>query len=130
MNRVIELRVTEAEERLLQHRADEELASASDWARRTLVSLAAGAARIVVEPTYPDKTGISQMTEAAKKLAAEVESLHAKIDDAVKRRIYGAAAEISGVPVATLKNLFIARCSNSYCRCRAIRNIAASNDGL
>jgi hypothetical protein len=38
----------------LQRRADEELASASDWARRTLVSLAAGAARIVVEPTYPD----------------------------------------------------------------------------
>jgi hypothetical protein len=54
MNRVIELRVTEAEERLLQRRADEELASASDWGRRTLVSLAAGVARLVVEPTHPD----------------------------------------------------------------------------
>jgi hypothetical protein len=53
-DQVIELRVTGAEARLLQRRADEELASASDWARRTLVSLAAGAARIVVEPTYPD----------------------------------------------------------------------------
>jgi hypothetical protein len=53
-NRVIELRVTEAEERLLQRRADEELASPADWGRRTLVSLAAGAARIVVEPTHSD----------------------------------------------------------------------------
>jgi hypothetical protein len=51
---VIELRVTEAEKRLLQRRADEELASASDWGRRTLVSLAAGIAHIVVEPTHPD----------------------------------------------------------------------------
>ena len=53
-NRVIELRVTEAEERLLQRRADEELASAADWGRRTLVSLAAGVARLVVEPAHSD----------------------------------------------------------------------------
>jgi hypothetical protein len=53
-NRVIELRVTEAEERLLQRRADQELASAADWGRRTLVSLAAGIAHIVVEPTHPN----------------------------------------------------------------------------
>jgi hypothetical protein len=70
------------------------------------------------------------MMEAAKKLEAEVKDLHAKIDDAVKQRIYEAAAEISGVPVGTLKNMFIARCGNSYCRCRAIRNIAAGDDGL
>jgi hypothetical protein len=54
MNRVIELRVTEAEERLLQRRADQELASAADWGRRTLISLAAGVARIVIEPTHPN----------------------------------------------------------------------------
>jgi hypothetical protein len=52
--RVIELRVTEAEERLLQRRADEELATTAEWGRRTLVALAAGVARIVVEPTHPD----------------------------------------------------------------------------
>jgi hypothetical protein len=53
-NHVIELRVTEAEKRLLQRRADEELASASEWGRRTLVALAAGVAHLVVEPTHPD----------------------------------------------------------------------------
>jgi hypothetical protein len=54
MTKVIELRVTEAEERLLQRRADQELASPAEWGRRTLISLAAGIARIVVEPTHPD----------------------------------------------------------------------------
>jgi hypothetical protein len=54
MTKVIELRVTEAEERLLQCRADEELASASEWGKRTLVSLAAGIAHLVVDPAHPN----------------------------------------------------------------------------
>jgi hypothetical protein len=54
MTHVIELRVTEAEERLLQRRADQELATASDWGRRTLISLAAGIAHLVVDPTHPN----------------------------------------------------------------------------
>jgi hypothetical protein len=70
------------------------------------------------------------MMEAAKKLEAEIKSLHAKIDDVVKEHIYAAAAEISGVPVGVLKNMLIARCNSGYCRCRAIRNIAAGDDGL
>jgi len=70
------------------------------------------------------------MMETAKKLEAQVKDLHVKIDNAVKQRIYEAAAEISGVPVGAIKNLFIARCSSGYCRCRAIRNIVTGEDGL
>jgi hypothetical protein len=52
-DRVIRLRVTEAEAELLQRRANEELAPVAEWGRRTLVSLAAGAAHLVLEPAYP-----------------------------------------------------------------------------
>ena len=65
---------------------------------------------------------------AIKTLQAEVERLHTKIDDAVKQRIYAAAAEISGVPVQVLKDLLIARSTGNYCRCRALKNIAEGND--
>jgi hypothetical protein len=68
--------------------------------------------------------------EAAKKLEAEVASLHAKIDDLVKERIYAIAAQISGAPVGSVKNMFVARCNSAYCRCRAIRNIASADDGI
>jgi hypothetical protein len=50
--RVIELRVTEAEERLLQRRADMELATAAEWGKRILVSLAAGVAHVVVDSAH------------------------------------------------------------------------------
>ena len=67
--------------------------------------------------------------EAAKKLETEVANLHAKIDDIVKERIYAVAAQISGVPVESVKNMLVARCSSAYCRCRAVRNIASGDDG-
>ena len=54
MTKAISLRVTEAEERLLQRRADMELATAAEWGKRTLVSIAAGVAHVVVDPTHPD----------------------------------------------------------------------------
>jgi hypothetical protein len=54
MTKTIALRVTEAEARLLQRRADEELATAAEWGKRTLISIAAGVARVVVDPTHPD----------------------------------------------------------------------------
>jgi len=50
----IKLQVTEAEARLLQRRADEELATAGEWGKRTLISIAAGIAHVVVDPTHPD----------------------------------------------------------------------------
>jgi hypothetical protein len=53
-DRVIELRVTEVEAKLLQRRANEELSPVSDWGRRTLVSLAVGVAHLVVDPTHPN----------------------------------------------------------------------------
>jgi len=49
--------------------------------------------------------------------------------DIVKERIYAVAAQISGVPVESVKNMFVARCSSAYCRCRAVRNIASGDDG-
>ena len=54
MTKTIPLRVTEAEERLLQRRADMELATAAEWGKKTLVSIAAGVAHVVVDPTHPD----------------------------------------------------------------------------
>jgi hypothetical protein len=68
--------------------------------------------------------------ETAKELEAQTKNLHARIDDAVKERLYAAAAEISGVPLGTLKSMFIEHCRSGYCRCRAIRNIVAGEDGL
>jgi hypothetical protein len=68
--------------------------------------------------------------EAAQGLRTEIDNLHTRIDDAVRERIYAAAAEISGVPTGVLKDMLISRCSSGYCRCRAIRNIAAGEDGL
>jgi hypothetical protein len=68
--------------------------------------------------------------EAAQKLSAEIEGLYARIDDAVRDRIYAAAAEISGVPTGVLQHSLMVRCSSGYCRCRAIRNIVAGEDGL
>jgi hypothetical protein len=67
---------------------------------------------------------------AAEKLKAEIERLHAAADDVIKARIYSIAAQISNVPSNVLKNIFVAQCGSGYCRCRAIRNIAAGNDGL
>ena len=67
---------------------------------------------------------------AAEKLKAEIDKLHATADDVIKARIYEVAAQISGVPASTLKNIFVAQCGSGYCRCRAIRNIVAKNDGL
>jgi hypothetical protein len=67
---------------------------------------------------------------AAIKLKAEIEKLHAAADDTIKQRIYAAAAEISNVPTATLKNILVAECGSAFCRCRAIRRIAAGDDGL
>jgi len=52
--RVIRLRVTEAEAELLQQRADMELDSIAEWGKRTLVKLAAGATRVVVDHAHPD----------------------------------------------------------------------------
>jgi hypothetical protein len=54
MTKIIELRVSEVEEKLLQHRADQELADIADWGRRTLVSLAVGVAHLVVDPQHPN----------------------------------------------------------------------------
>jgi hypothetical protein len=68
--------------------------------------------------------------EAVEKLRAEIDNLHTAMDDAIKARIYAAAAEISNVPARVLKDILIARCSSAYCRCRAIRKIAAGDDGL
>jgi hypothetical protein len=68
--------------------------------------------------------------EAAKELEAEIKDLHFKIDNVIKERIYAVAAKVSGAPVGPLKDIFIAQCSSGYCRCRAIRNIAAGADGL
>ena len=67
---------------------------------------------------------------AAEKLKADIETLHAAADEIIKNRIYSVAADISGVPASTIKNIFVAQCGSGYCRCRAIRNIAAGNDGL
>jgi hypothetical protein len=74
----------------------------------------------------------AEIKGAAKKLEAEAKDLHARIDDIIKQRIYEVAAQISNVPTRVVQNMFIAsgRCNNSYCRCRAIRNIAAGEDGL
>jgi hypothetical protein len=74
-----------------------------------------------MKPTYK---------EAVEKLKTAIDSLHAAIDDAVKARLYAAAAEISNVPVGVLKDMLVKRCHSGYCRCRAIRNIAAGEDGL
>jgi hypothetical protein len=52
--KTIELRVTAAEKRLLQKRADQELNSVEDWGKGTLVAIAAGTAHVVVDPTHPD----------------------------------------------------------------------------
>jgi hypothetical protein len=67
---------------------------------------------------------------AVEKLKAEIADLHTRIDEAVKARIYAAASEISNVPVGVIKDMFVKRCPSGYCRCRAIRNIAAGDDGL
>jgi phage shock protein A len=50
----IVLRVTEAEERLLQRRANMELATAAEWGKRTLIAIAAGVAHVVVDQTHLD----------------------------------------------------------------------------
>jgi len=68
--------------------------------------------------------------EAARELEAEIKNLHAAIDNIVKERIYSVAAEVSGAPVEPLKNMFISKCAHGYCRCRAIQNIVAEDDGL
>lgn len=59
----------------------------------------------------------------AKALSAQVEGLHGRIDDAIRACIYERAAEISGVPVQVIKDMLIARSSNSYCRCKALKNV-------
>jgi hypothetical protein len=68
--------------------------------------------------------------QAAENLKAEIEKLHAAADGVIKGRIFAAAAEISNVPTATLKNILVAECGSAFCRCRAIRRIAAGDDGL
>jgi hypothetical protein len=65
-----------------------------------------------------------------KKLEASLDALHANIDELVKERLYAVAADISGVPVSVLKNTLVARASGGYCRCRALKSIAAGEDGL
>ena len=67
---------------------------------------------------------------AVEKLKAEVDKLHPEMDEVIKARIYAAAAEISGVPSSVLKNILVNQCGSAFCRCRAIRKIAAGDDGL
>jgi hypothetical protein len=64
------------------------------------------------------------------KLEASLDAIHAHIDELVKERVYAAAADISGVPVGVLKNTLVVRASGGYCRCRALKSIAAGEDGL
>jgi hypothetical protein len=52
--RSLELQLTDAEARLLQRRADMELATAAEWSRRVLVTIAAGVADVMVNPTHTD----------------------------------------------------------------------------
>jgi hypothetical protein len=52
--RSLELQLTDAEARLLQRRADMELATAAEWSKRILVTIAAGVADVVVNPTHTD----------------------------------------------------------------------------
>ena len=59
----------------------------------------------------------------AEALSAEVEDLHAKIDDAIRDCIYDHAAKISGVPVKIIKEMLTARSSSGYCRCKALKNV-------
>jgi hypothetical protein len=68
--------------------------------------------------------------ESVDRLRKEIEALHASIDETVKARIFAVAAEISNVPTGVLKDMFVKKCASGYCRCRAIRNIAAGDDGL
>jgi hypothetical protein len=68
--------------------------------------------------------------EAAQALEAQIKELHARIDALAKERIHAVAAKISGAPVGPLRDTFVARCSGGYCRCRAIRIMAADADGL
>jgi hypothetical protein len=65
-----------------------------------------------------------------KKLEASLEAIHASIDELIKGRVYAVAADISGVPVGVLKNTLVTRASGGYCRCRALKSIAAGEDGL
>jgi hypothetical protein len=74
----------------------------------------------------PDK----HFRAAVAKLEALIEGLHADADKLITQRVNEVAAEISGVPTDCLRNIVIDRASRGFCRCKAIKNMAAGDDGL
>jgi hypothetical protein len=62
-------------------------------------------------------------------LEARIVELHRDLDRLVTEHVCDVAEDISGCPTATVRSLLVNRSASEYCRCQAIKTIAAG-DGI
>jgi hypothetical protein len=64
------------------------------------------------------------------RLESRITEFHREVDRLINERVCDVAETISGVPTDCLRDILVNRASGGFCRCQAIKNLAAGDDGL